>query len=252
MMLERRPAPCGIGRYRAQQVGELARARAVEGHAGTAREPRHLSEGGGGDRVAAFQKEEQRHARKAELAGHPAQGIGRLLAGIADMHRGGDRRSLGLFQNMAQDAADLGLPAAAIDLRHQPRQGGAVGRPAARPALPEPAEPDKLHLEPAQARRLGEHVALDGAGAIPGRPPAHRRVEREDQPAASPGARSRMRREGREKSVDIISSGGRSRGFARRAGHMLAIVHRLKMAAKRARCKAAVGPRQGLDLPCRT
>ena len=58
-------------------------------------------------------------------------------------------------------------------------------------ALVEAAIIDQADVETAERGRLAKHVGLQRAGHVPGRLPAHGRIEREDQPA--PGAR-RMRR----------------------------------------------------------
>jgi hypothetical protein len=118
---------------------------------------------------------------------------------------------------MAQDFADLGLSATAIDARHQARKFVTLRNPTRRTAFAQAAEIDELNVEAAYARRLAEHVRLQGAGGIPGRLAAHCRVEREDQPAAMPGCSRRAEsaylfnkgfdfRSGREPGPDFAGS----------------------------------------------
>ena len=89
---------------------------------------------------------------------------------------------------MAQHLADLGVAAVAVDASHQVAEPGAVRHPARGAAFVQPAEVDELHVEPADRRRLAEHLGLQPAGGIPGRLAAHGGVEREDQPAALAGS----------------------------------------------------------------
>ena len=72
--------------------------------------------------------------------------------------------------------------------RHQLGEPLGLRHPARGPAFVQAAVVDELDVEPADRRRLAEHVGLQPAGGIPGRLPAHGGVEREDQPAALPGA----------------------------------------------------------------
>ena len=95
-------------------------------------------------------------------------------------HAGGDRLAAGVRQHLA----DLGVAAAAVDLAHQPRQFVAVRDPAAGAAFVQAAIIHQADIEAADRRRLAEHVGLQRAGHVPGRLPAHGRVEREHQPAA--------------------------------------------------------------------
>ena len=95
---------------------------------------------------------------------------------------------------MRQHLADLGVAAAAVDAAHQRGELVARRHPAGGAALGEPAEIDQLDIEPADRRRLAEHVALQRAGGVPGRLPAHGGVEREDQPPAFAGGRRRAER----------------------------------------------------------
>jgi hypothetical protein len=92
---------------------------------------------------------------------------------------------LALVDRMAQHPMDLGPAGAAVDPDHQVDEVPGVADPAAGLALLEAAIEDELHIEPAEPVGLEEHLALDAAGSVPGRPAARRGVEREDQPAAA-------------------------------------------------------------------
>ncbi|ODS02811.1 hypothetical protein AUC71_13265 [Methyloceanibacter marginalis] len=84
---------------------------------------------------------------------------------------------------MGQHFADLGMPALAMDLAHQPRQRVRIAHPAARLALVEAAEIDELHVEAADRLDRAEHLALERKGQVPAGLPAHGRIHGEDQPA---------------------------------------------------------------------
>ena len=88
---------------------------------------------------------------------------------------------------MRDDLADLGMPAAAIDLLHQIGETLGLRHPARGAAFGETAVIDQLHVEPADRRRLAEHIGLQVAGRIPHRLAAHGGVEREDEPPALAG-----------------------------------------------------------------
>ena len=113
---------------------------------------------------------------------------------------------------MGDDLADLGVAAAAVDPLHQRAQPLGLRHPARGPAFAEAAVIDQLHVEPADRRRLAEHVGLQPAGRVPSRLPAHGRVEREDQPPspAGFGRRSKALHLG-EEGVDLRARGGRCR-----------------------------------------
>ena len=116
-----------------------------------------------------------------------------LLHGVADEDQRLHLLDLGLALGMREDLADLGVAAAAVDPRHQLGEPLGLRHPARGAAFGETAIVDELHVEPADRRRLAEHVGLQPAGGIPHRLPAHGGVEREDQPAALAG-RGRRRR----------------------------------------------------------
>src|SRR5260370_7796922 len=87
---------------------------------------------------------------------------------------------------MAQDALKLSLGG---DGKHRGHEGVQIrGRrhPFARLALREAAIEDELDLEPTERGGGFEHLALDTAGAVPGRPPAGGGLERKDQPPPPP------------------------------------------------------------------
>ena len=87
-------------------------------------------------------------------------------------------------------------------------RSAALRHPAARLAFVEAAVIDELDVEPAERGGRLEHLALDAAGAVPGRLAARRRVERKDQPAA-PARRGRRRRAPQvaQKGIDLGRSG---------------------------------------------
>jgi hypothetical protein len=112
---------------------------------------------------------------------------------------------------MAEDFCDLRLTAAAIDARHQFAQAPRLRNPGRSAAFHKPAIINELDLETAAGGRFLEHVRLEDAGLIPGRLPAHCRVEREHEPAAAR----------RTESVDLAEEGielgtRRGRGTAAR------------------------------------
>src|ERR1700759_3054131 len=83
---------------------------------------------------------------------------------------------------MLKTPLDLSMPALAADAAHQVAEPRRIRGPARRPTFGKAAEIDELHFEAADATCLREHVALELAGEVPGRLPAHGGVEREDQP----------------------------------------------------------------------
>ena len=129
-------------------------------------------------------KEEDRHAERAELAGQAAQPVDLLLHRVADKDERVDLGLAGLADRVLEHPLDLGLAADAKDRAHDAVQIGGGSQPAARLALVEPAIIDELNVEPAERGGRLEHLALDAAGAVPGRFAAGGGVEREDQPPA--------------------------------------------------------------------
>ncbi len=133
-----------------------------------------------------------RHAEQAELARQVAEAVDVLLHGVADEHQRVDLALAGLANGMAEDLPDLRLPAEAAYAGHQPPKLLRIHRPAARPAFPEAAVVEKLHLKPAERRGFGEHLALDMTGPVPGRLAARRGIHREDEtPSLSGGLAAR-------------------------------------------------------------
>jgi hypothetical protein len=90
----------------------------VEARIGTAREPRDLLKGPRRDRVGAFVEHERLHAEQSQLARDRAKVVNRLLHGVPDKDKRLDGRVRCLISDVAQDAADLGVAAAAADPRH--------------------------------------------------------------------------------------------------------------------------------------
>jgi hypothetical protein len=106
------------------------------------------------------------------------------------------------------------MPADAGDASHQVAEPGAVRNPARGAALAQPAEIHELHVEPADRARFAEHLALQPAGGIPGRLPAHGGIERKDQPAALAGFdRGRKRAGTLQECIDL--------GTRRRRGRLV-------------------------------
>ncbi|WP_342211515.1 hypothetical protein [Methylocella tundrae] len=99
--------------------------------------------------------------------------------------KGLDRQALRLIQRMAQHPRDLGGARRHRDLRHQRGEILAAVEEARGLALAKSTIVNELHVKPAMRRRRHEHPALKALRQIPRRLAAHRRVEREDQPAVS-------------------------------------------------------------------
>ena len=129
-------------------------------------------------------KHEGRHAAQAQLASLRREIVDRLFHGVADVDQRCHLALVGFGARVAQHLSDLGMPAAAIDAPHQVAQPSAVRHPARGAALVQSTKVHKLHIEPADRRRLAEHLALQLASRVPGRLPAHCGIEREDQPPA--------------------------------------------------------------------
>src|SRR6185369_11244253 len=89
-------AACGIGRRRAQQIGEPAGGTGIEGGVGAAGKSGDILETGRRLAVAALVEDEALYAEQAKLPGEAAQFIGLFLHAVADIDEGPDRR-LGSF-----------------------------------------------------------------------------------------------------------------------------------------------------------
>jgi hypothetical protein len=92
---------------------------------------------------------------------------------------------------MGENLADLRIAAAALEAGHQVGQRFGVGDPFAGPAFPEAAEIKELHLQRLAGDGL-EHLALELAGKIPCRLPAHGGIEREQEPPLLLPGRGRL------------------------------------------------------------
>ena len=141
-----------------------------------------LLEGAARHRVVPLVEAENRHAEHAEFAGEMTHLVDVLLEGVADEHHRLHPLGPGLRLGMHQQAADLGLAAEAMHAGHFRQQRAGVEPPGRGVELAEAAVPGELDGQPAERRRLAEHLALDLAGPVPGRLAARRGVEREDQP----------------------------------------------------------------------
>ena len=105
-------------------------------------------------------------------------------------------------------------------------------QPEARHSL-EPAEIDQLDIEPADRRRLAEHVGLQRAGGVPGRLPAHGGVEREDQPPAFAGGRRRAERAHLvDECLDLRPGRGRRRGAVFAHGRKFTSIRAFRVIAR--------------------
>src|SRR6185312_2746862 len=116
----------------------------------------------------------------------------RLFHAVADEDDGVDLLPLALGERVLEDLADLSLTAETAHGGHLLQQVIGAIEPGARLELAEAAVEGELDVEAAERCRRLEHLALEVAGAVPGRLPARRRIEGEQQPAAL--ARCRPRR----------------------------------------------------------
>src|SRR5882757_8203035 len=117
---ERTHAARGIGRGRAQELGELVSGARIEAAIGAARESSNFAKGLVGDRIVALLEHESGHAQKPELAGGVTEIVELLLHRIADEHQGLYLGGLRLPPGMRDDLADLRVAATAVDPLHQP------------------------------------------------------------------------------------------------------------------------------------
>src|SRR6185437_6565212 len=175
VILERPPAPRGIGGDRAEQRPQLLGTRRIEGAIGALADAGDLAEGAARDGVAAFMEDEDRNPEEAELPCPSAEPVDALLHRVADEDERGDPPRPRRARRMVEHAGDLRLAADAGDAAHCAVQRRRRGEPAACLALRKAAIEDELHLEPAERRRRLEHLSLDAAGTIPARLAARRR-----------------------------------------------------------------------------
>ena len=119
-----------------------------------------------------------------EFAGPGTEVVHGLLHGVAYIDQCLHLGLLALMARMSQHFADLRVAAAAVDLLHRGGERRRFRHPARGPTFAQTPKIHKLHVEPADRLRLAKHVALQLAGRVPRRLPAHGRVQRKDQPAA--------------------------------------------------------------------
>ena len=125
---QRLHAAGGIDRGGPQQFGQLSGGVDVEARIGAAGQPGDLAEGALDRRVAPLLEDEDAQAEHAEFAGDGGEIVDLLLHGVADEDQHVDLLLAGLLARMGEDAADLGVAAAAVD-------GRSSGRAAPRASL---------------------------------------------------------------------------------------------------------------------
>ena len=96
-----------------------------------------------------------------------------------------DRRTARLVKDVAEYLGDLRMAGGDRNLASSARQGPCRRQEAGGLALAKAAIIDKLDFEAAMRGRRLKHAGLDALRDIPGRLPAHRRVEGENQAAAA-------------------------------------------------------------------
>src|SRR5262245_58812459 len=121
----------------------------IEAAIGALGQPRNLTERLFGDGVVALLEHERRHAQQPELARCLAEVVALLLHGPAYHHRRLPLPPLPSLARGPNHLADLGVPAAAVDARHQAGEPSRLRPPGRRAAFGEPAIIDELDVEPA-------------------------------------------------------------------------------------------------------
>ncbi|MCX7364714.1 MAG: hypothetical protein NTV97_23145 [Alphaproteobacteria bacterium] len=154
---------------------------------GTARQLGDLREQPRGNAVVALLEHEDRQAEQAQLPRLVTDGIDVLLAAVAHEDDGIETALAPLLAGVAQESRDLGTSRQATHRAHQAGELAAFGGPAAHLEFVEAAIEGETDVEPAQRVGRDEHLALDGAGMVPGRLAAGRRIHGEQKPAARPG-----------------------------------------------------------------
>ena len=168
---------------------------------GPAGDPRDLAERQAGRPVAAFLEQEHLGAEQRQVTGPGAQIVDPFFDRVAHVYQRTDPASRGFGRSMRKHPPDLRPAPLDRDPPHEGGQPCPVRNEGRGPAFGETAEIYELHVEAAEPFRDVEHAALEFGGEVPGRLPAHRRIEREDQPAAPVRARWRSGR-GLDKSLD--------------------------------------------------
>src|SRR5215831_7857726 len=134
--------------------------------------------------IATFLEHEDGQAKKTQFTGDLTKVVDGLFHRITYKHQCLYLLAAMLVTGMAQDLADLGLAATAINPRHQFSKPFTCRDPTRRAALIEPAKINELDVEAADTGRFAEHIHLKFACGVPGRLPAHCGVKRKNQPAA--------------------------------------------------------------------
>ena len=156
----------------------------VEGAIGAAGQTRDFPKRARGIGIVALLEHERLDAGDRQFARFRQQAVDVLLHRVADEDQRPDLGAPRLVARMAQHLADLRRAAAHFDFAHQIAEPLPARDEFRGAAFVEAAEIDELHVEPAEVGGDLKHPRLQALGEIPGRLPAHRRVEREDQPAA--------------------------------------------------------------------
>ena len=134
------------------------------------------------------------HIDEAHLARKAREVVERLFHRIAHEDERVDPARFRFVDGVLEDARDLCFATDAAHLAHRRVQIRRAREPAARLALAEAAIEHELDVEPAEACRRLEHLALQPARVIPGGFAARGRVEGKDQPSPARGRLNRRHR----------------------------------------------------------
>ena len=182
---QRRVAACGIGRRRAQKRREPRGGARVEGAVSPAGQAGDFAERAPRRRILSLLEHERLHAEERELAGEAASVSGFSSIASPMKTSAPTLARLASSRAWASTSPDLGRSAAHVDAAHELREPLPAGDEVRRPAFVQAAEIDELHVEAAERAGGLEHFRLQRLGEVPGRLPAHGRVEGEDQPSAA-------------------------------------------------------------------
>lgn len=177
----------GVGGDGAEQLRQMLGTALIKGGVGAGAEVGHLLEALAYARVVALLEHKQRQTHHAQFARAGAEGIDRLLDGVADKNGGLHRLLLVGVQAVVQYAPDLGVAAQALYTAHGIEQlAGAVHPGAGKEFVKAPVVAE-LQLQAAQFPGSEEHAVLQLAGSVPGGLAAGGGIESEDQAAAAAG-----------------------------------------------------------------
>jgi hypothetical protein len=210
---ERRPAPGRVGRDGAKKLAQLPGAADIERAIGTPAKLRDMAKGSAGNLVFALVKDEDWNAAEAELAREPAKLVDLLLHRIPHEDERIDLAGARFLARVGQHTRDLSCAPDTGHAAHRRVKFPRGAEPTARLAFAKATIEDELDVQSANRIRRLEHLALQGAGAIPCRLAACRRIEREDEPA------SPARRLARLYGLELTEESFDIRSFAR-GGYM--------------------------------